>query len=97
MSATPAPAKSPKEKAAAKPKKPAAHQKYNEIVKQAISSLKERWGSSRQDMLKYIMKIFSIGAEAVNSWLKLALRAGEKNTGLKQSNGTGSSESFRLD
>ena len=96
--AAPAPAKSPKQKGAAKPKKPAAHPKYNEMVKQAISSLKERGGSSRQAILKYIMKNFSVGADekAVNSRLKLALRAGVKNASLKQSKGTGASGSFRL-
>ena len=69
MSAAPAPTKSPKEKAAAKPKKPAAHQKYNEMVMQAISRLKERGGLSHQDMLKCIMENFSVGADdkAVNS------------------------------
>ena len=71
MSAAPAPVKSSKQKAAAKPMKPAPHHKYNEMVKEAISSLKETGGSSRQDMLKYIMKNYSPGAEdkAVNSRL----------------------------
>jgi hypothetical protein len=49
------PAKSPKKKTAAKPKKPSAHPKYSEMVGKAISALKERGGSSRQAILKYIM------------------------------------------
>jgi hypothetical protein len=39
---------SPKKKVAAKPKKPAAHPKYSEMVGKAIAALKERGGSSRQ-------------------------------------------------
>ena len=46
---------SPKKKVAAKPKKPAAHPKYSEMVGKAIAALKERGGSSRQAILKYIM------------------------------------------
>jgi histone H1/5 len=37
------------------PKKPSAHPKYSEMVGKAISALKERGGSSRQAILKYIM------------------------------------------
>ena len=45
--------------------------KYNEMVKQAILSLRKRGGSSRQDMLKYIMKSLSVGPDekAVNTRL----------------------------
>ena len=35
---------SPKKKVAAKPKKPAAHPKYSEMVGKAIAALKERGG-----------------------------------------------------
>ena len=37
---------SPKKKVVAKPKKPAAHPKYSEMVGKAIAALKERGGSS---------------------------------------------------
>jgi hypothetical protein len=85
------PAKSPKKKTAAKPKKPSAHPKYSEMVGKAISALKERGGSSRQAILKYIMANFNVGkdAKSVNAHLKLSLRAGVKNKSLKQSKGTG--------
>ncbi|CAC5382745.1 H1_5 [Mytilus coruscus] len=94
----PAPAKSPKKKAAAKPKKPSAHPKYSEMIGKAIAALKERGGSSRQAILKYIMANFNVGkdAKSVNAHLKLALRAGVKNNSLKQSKGTGASGSFRI-
>ena len=73
-------------------KKPAAdHPKYSEMVHQALGSLKERGGSSRQAVLKYIMKNFSVGNDEniVNTHLKIALRAGVKNATLKQSKGSG--------
>ena len=69
---------SPKKKVAAKPMKPAAHPKYSEMVGKAIVALKERGGSSRQAILKYIMANFNVGKDAktVNVHLKLSLRAG---------------------
>ena len=96
--AAPAPAKSPKKKAAAKPKKPANHPKYSEMIAKALSSLKERGGSSRQAILKYIAKSYSVGKDdrVINQHLKMALRAGVKNGSLKQSKGTGASGSFYL-
>jgi histone H1/5 len=89
---------SPKKKVAAKPKKPAAHPKYSEMVGKAISALKERGGSSRQAILMYIMANFNVGKDAktVNVHLKLSLRAGVKNKSLKQSKGTGASGSFKI-
>ena len=93
-----APAKSPKKKAASKPKKPAAHPKYSEMIGKAVAGLKERGGSSRQAILRFIMKNFNVGQDekSVNSHLKLALRAGVKKGALKQSKGTGASGSFKL-
>merc|ERR1712044_47136 len=67
-------------------------------IAKAVAELKERGGSSRQAILKYIMKNFNVGKDekAVNSRLKLALRAGVKKGALKQAKGTGASGSFRL-
>ena len=89
---------SPKKKVAAKPKKPAAHLKYSEMVGKVIAALKERGGSSRQAILKYIMANLNVGKDAktVNVHLKLSLRAGVKNKSLKQSKGTGASGSFKI-
>lgn len=92
-------AKTPvKAKKVAKPKKPASHPKYSEMVKTAISSLKERGGSSRQAILKYIMANFNVGTDAnpINAHLKIALKNGVKSEALKQSKGTGASGSFKL-
>ena len=87
-----------KAKKAAKPKKPATHPKYSEMIAEAVSKLKERGGSSRQAILKYITANFKVGDNAaqVNSHLKLALKSGVKNGTLKQAKGTGASGSFRL-
>ena len=98
MSAAAATPVKPAKKAAAKPKKPAAHPKYTEMTAAALGSLKERGGSSRQAILKYIIKSYNVGKEErlVNRKLKVALRAGVKNGALKQTKGTGASGSFRL-
>jgi histone H1/5 len=93
--------KTPKKKAPAgskTAKKPSDHPKYSEMVHQALASLKERGGSSRQAILKYIMKNFKVGNDenVVNTHLKMSLRAGLKNASLKQSKGTGAAGSFRL-
>ena len=60
--------------------------------------VQERGGSSRQAILKYIIKHYNVGHDEriVNAHLKLALRAGVKNGSLKQSKGTGASGSFRI-
>lgn len=96
--AAPAPAKSPKKKAAAKPKKPASHPTYSEMIAKAIAALKERKGSSRQAILKYIQSNYKVGDndKAINAHLKMALRNGVKNKTLTQSKGTGASGSFKI-
>jgi histone H1/5 len=93
--------KTPKKKMATgskSAKKPMDHPKYSDMVHQALGSLKERGGSSRQAILKYIMKNFKVGNDenVVNTHLKMALRAGLKNASLKQSKGTGAAGSFRI-
>ncbi|XP_005110338.1 histone H1-delta [Aplysia californica] len=95
--ATPAKA-APKKKAPSKPKAPAAHPQYKVMVAAAISALKERGGSSRQAILKYIIANYKVGDNptAVNARVKTALRAGVKDGTLKQAKGTGAAGSFRL-
>ncbi|XP_033730257.1 histone H1-delta-like [Pecten maximus] len=86
------------EKKTTKPKTPPAHPKYSDMVASAVGSLKERGGSSRQAILKYIMANFKVGtdAKAINAHLKIALRNGVKKGALKQSKGTGAAGSFKL-
>ena len=100
MSDAAAPAPTPAKKAA-KPRKPAKladHPKYNVMIAAAIASLKERGGSSRQAVLKYIMANYKVGNEVakINARVKSALKAGVKAGTLKQAKGTGASGSFRL-
>ena len=68
------------------------------MVHQALTNLKERGGSSRQAILKYIVKNFKVGKDenVVNTHLKMALKSGVKNSTLKQSKGSGASGSFRI-
>lgn len=94
--AAPAATKASPKKKASKPKKPAAHPKYCDMIKAAITSLKERGGSSRQAILKYICANYKVDGDKAKNHLKIALRAGIKNGTLKQSKGTGASGSFRL-
>ena len=92
-------AATPKKKVAAtKPKKPSSHPKYTEMIATSIESLKERGGSSRQAILKYISSHYDVGKNewVVNQHLKMALRVGVKSGSLKQAKGTGASGSFRL-
>lgn len=87
-----------KQKKAAKPKAPATHPKYSEMVIKAITALKERGGSSRQAILKHVMANFNVGNDAtpVNARVKTALKRGVAAGALKQTKGTGASGSFRL-
>ncbi|KAK6998270.1 histone H1-delta [Biomphalaria glabrata] len=68
------------------------------MIQAAIVALKERGGSSRQAILKYIAANYKVGDNptAINARLKAALKAGVKAGTLKQSKGTGAAGSFRL-
>lgn len=98
VATTSAAPKAVKPKKATKPKTPAAHPKYLDMTSAAISALKERGGSSRQAILKYIMSNYKLGDDqkGINSHLKTALKSGVKNGKLKQQKGTGASGSFKL-
>ena len=89
--ATPA-KKAPKAKKAAKP---AEHPKFSVMIAAAIGALKERSGSSRQAILKYIKANYKVGEHA-DSHLKLALKRGVAAGALKHTKGTGASGSFKV-
>lgn len=97
MSST-APVKVAKKTTSSKTKKVASHPKYSEMIQDALTNLKERGGSSRLAILKFIMKKYQLGQDEklVNAHLKLALRSGIKSGSLKQSKGTGAAGSFRV-
>ncbi|MBY0580056.1 MAG: histone H1/H5 family protein [Rickettsiales bacterium] len=77
------------------PKKPADHAPYKAMIVDAINSLKERKGSSRQAIAKHLKANNKVG-DNVDSQVKINLKrmvvAGE----LVQVKGTGASGSFRV-
>ena len=89
-----APAKSPAKKKPAAPKKQAEHPPYLDMIKAAIVALKERNGSSRQAIEKYIKANYKVGE--VGSHLKMALKRGAASGKLVHTKGVGASGSFKV-
>ena len=90
MSAAAAPAKK-----AAAPKKPAEHPKYIDMISAAIVALKDRTGSSRQAIVKYIKANYKVG-DNCDVHVKMALKRGVATGALAQPKGTGASGSFKV-
>ena len=86
---------SPKKAKKAAPKKPADHPKYIEMIEAAISALKERTGSSRQAIVKYVKANYKVG-DNCDVHIKQALKRGVASGVLKQPKGVGASGSFKL-
>lgn len=90
-------AASPKKAKATKAvKKVADHPKYGEMVQAAIAALKERNGSSRQAIIKYVTANFKVSDSSVSTYTKAALKRGVTGGSLKQVKGAGASGSFKL-
>lgn len=84
-------------KAPAKPKKAADHPPFLEMVKAAVAALKERTGSSKIAIVKYIKANNKVGESSnFNTLVKAALKKGVTSGALKQVKGTGASGSFKL-
>lgn len=83
---------SPKKKA---PAKKADHPKYIEMIVAAVAALKERKGSSRQAIVKYIKANYKVG-DSADTHIKMALKRGVTGGVLAQVKGTGASGSFKL-
>merc|ERR1711913_266740 len=97
--AAPAAPKAAKAKKPAKPKKPSTHGTYASMIAAAITALKDKKGSSRQAIVKYIMannNLDGADAKAVNGRTKLALKKGLEKGLLKNSKGAGVAGSFKL-
>ena len=77
------------------PKKPADHPKYIDMITAAITALKERTGSSRQAIVKYIKANYKVGDNA-DVHVKMALKRGVASGALAQPKGTGASGSFKV-
>merc|ERR1711872_159286 len=70
---SPAKKRSPSKKRKSTSKKPAAHPTYKDMIKAAITGLKQRGGSSRQAILKYIAGNYKVGDNA-NVHLRMAIK-----------------------
>ena len=77
------------------PKKPAEHPKYIEMITAAIVALKDRTGSSRQAIVKYIKANYKVG-DNCDTHVKMALKRGVASGTLAQPKGTGASGSFKV-
>ena len=82
-------------KKASKPKKAADHPKYIDMIKAAIVALKERNGSSRQAIVKYVKGNYKVGDNA-ETQIKISLKRGVVTGDLTQVKGVGASGSFKV-
>ncbi|KAI1731351.1 linker histone h1 and h5 family domain-containing protein [Ditylenchus destructor] len=76
----------------------ASHPTYVDMIKEAITELDDRTGSSKAAILKYVVQKFQVGSNMtmINSHLRLALKRGVATGVLKQTKGIGASGSFRI-
>merc|ERR1712204_44530 len=72
-----------------KPKAPATHPTYLAMITAAIPALKERTGSSRQAILKYIVANYKVDAAKAVVATRLALKAGVAKGVVKNAKETG--------
>lgn len=52
-------------KTVSKPKTPSSHPTYGDMIRKAVSELKEKKGSSRAAILKYILQNYKVGTNFV--------------------------------
>lgn len=76
-------------------KKPVDHPKYSDMIKAAILTLKDRSGSSRQAIVKYITANYKVG-ETAGRHVKVALKKGTDDGTFIHTKGVGASGSFKL-
>merc|ERR1712079_390257 len=82
-------AAAPKAVKAKKPKAPAAHPKYSVMIAAAIKALKDRTGSSRQAIAKYICANYKVDAAKAGVPLRPALKKGVAAGTLKMGGAAG--------
>lgn len=78
-----------------KPKTSPQHPKYADMIAAAISGMKERGGTSRQKIIKYIGANYKVG-NGFEVQVRLAIKRMLQARKLIQVKGTGASGSFRL-
>merc|ERR1712056_168342 len=71
------------------PAKKASNPKYSVMIAAAITALKDRTGSSRQAILKYICANYKVDASKAGQHLRMALKAGIKKGSLKMAKESG--------
>lgn len=71
------------------------HPKYVDMIKAALTDLKDRKGTSRQAISKYIKENYKVGANA-DTQLKMALKRAVIANVIAHSKGVGASGSFKL-
>merc|ERR1711921_34795 len=76
--------------------KKAEHPTYREMISSALGAMKERKGTSRQKIQKYIADTYKLDLTASNSHLKRALTSGVTKGAFLQTTGKGASGSFKL-
>ena len=89
----------PQKKAKSSAKKPRVkpvHPRTSEMVANAISSLKERGGSSLQAIKKYITANYKVDSEKLSPFIKKYLKTAVASGELVQTKGKGASGSFKL-
>ncbi|CAJ0607512.1 unnamed protein product [Cylicocyclus nassatus] len=93
-------AKSPKARSSSKSgaKKTASHPTYSAMIRKAVVELKDKSGSSKSAILKYILQNYKLGENVakVNAQLRTAIKKGVIKGDLKQVKGSGASGSFKL-
>lgn len=99
QSAAPA-ATTPKKKGAKagskKPKAAPSHPKVSEMVNGAITSLKERGGSSLQAIKKHIGAQYKVDVDKLSPFIKKYLKSAVASGTLVQTKGKGATGSFKL-
>ena len=76
--------------------KKAEHPTYREMISSALGAMKERKGTSRQKIQKFIADTYKLDLTASNSHLKRALTSGVTKGAFLQTTGKGASGSFKL-
>merc|ERR1712240_126036 len=76
--------------------KKAEHPPYMEMISSALGAMKERKGTFRQKIQKYIADTYKLDLTASNSHLKRALTSGVTKGAFLQTTGKGASGSFKL-
>ncbi|KAK6012550.1 linker histone H1 and H5 family protein [Ostertagia ostertagi] len=68
------------------------------MVQKAIAELKDRSGSSKAAILRYLVQNYQLGdnVSKINTNIRMALKKGVEKGELKQVTGTGATGSFKL-